>query len=220
MARAFRRKGAAVVGRLDALERAVLVDLLTQTRELLASHQPQPTGDVFTDLVSSIGIPALDDAARPPDMGDEQGAPAEIPGPPAAAVPPTDPALARLLPDANRTDPEAAAEFRRLTEQGLRERKSENLGNAIDLLERVVVGRRKEDTVRLDLGEAQAFVVALTDVRLVLGERLGLRDDGDADRLSELLGAAPAPDDPRTALAAYYEFTTWLQEGLTQALLR
>src|SRR5262249_58708344 len=34
--------------------------------------------------------------------------------------PPEDPVLARLLPDAYRDDPEAAGEFRRFTEQGLR----------------------------------------------------------------------------------------------------
>src|SRR5215471_8482565 len=34
--------------------------------------------------------------------------------------PPADPVLARLLPDAYRDDPEAAGEFRRYTEQGLR----------------------------------------------------------------------------------------------------
>jgi hypothetical protein len=40
-----------------------------------------------------------------------------------AVEPPADPALARLLPDAHRDDGPAAAEFRRYTEGGLRERK-------------------------------------------------------------------------------------------------
>ncbi len=40
---------------------------------------------------------------------------------------PRDPALERLLPPAHREDEAVAAEFRRLTEQGLRERKTANL---------------------------------------------------------------------------------------------
>ena len=62
------------------------------------------------------------------------------------------------------------------------------------------------------------MVIALTDVRLLLGERLGLRTDEDADALQDRLEAAAA-DDPQLHLAAYYDFMTWLQESLTQALM-
>ena len=58
----------------------------------------------------------------------------------------------------------------------------------------------------------------LTDVRLLLGERLGLRTDEDADALQDRLEEA-SPDDPQLDLAAYYDFMTWLQESLAQALL-
>ena len=87
-----------------------------------------------------------------------------------------DPALDRLLPTANRQDDEVAAEFRRLTETGLRQRKAAALETSADLL-------RGDDKLRLDEGEAQAFLKALTDVRLVLGERMGLRTDDDVDVL-------------------------------------
>jgi len=106
-----------------------------------------------------------------------------------------------------------AAEFRRLTEHGLRERKTANLATAI-----AAVLAAEGDKVRLDLEQAQAMVVALTDVRLVLGERLGLRTDDDADALQDRLEAA-SEDDPHLYLAAYYDFMTWLQESLTQALM-
>ena len=106
-----------------------------------------------------------------------------------------------------------AAEFRRLTEQGLRERKAANLATAIEALQAV-----DGDKVRLSLEQAQAMVVALTDVRLLLGERLGLRTDEDADSLQDRLEAA-SEDDPELFLAAYYDFMTWLQESLTQALM-
>ena len=49
--------------------------------------------------------------------------------------------------------------------------------------------------------QAQALVVALTDVRLLLGERLGLRTDDDAEELAQRLDDADQ-DDPAMLLAA------------------
>lgn len=195
MARAFKRKGARFVARLDEDERAVVVGLLEQTHALLAPVPRESTGDAFQDLVSRLGLPRLKDA------GDDT---------PHA---PRDPALERLLPSAHREDPELAAEFRRLTEYGLRERKAANLATAISALH-----DSDGDKVTLDLQQAQATVVALTDVRLLLGERLGLRTDDDADAIQDRLEAA-LEDDPQLYLAAYYDFLTWLQESLIQALM-
>jgi hypothetical protein len=195
VAKAFKRKGAGFVARLDAQEREVVVGLMEQTHELLAPVPRDPTGDPFEDLVSRLGLPRLTDQ----DDEDLQA--------------PRDPALERLLPSAHRQDPELAAEFRRLTEYGLRERKASNLATAILALQDA-----DADKVKLDAKQAQAMVVALTDVRLLLGERLGLRTDDDADDLQDRLEAA-TPDDPRLYLASYYDFLTWLQESLIQALM-
>jgi Domain of unknown function (DUF2017) len=195
VATAFKRKGARFVARLDADEREVVVGLMEQTHELLAPVLRDPTGDPFEDLVSRLGLPRL------ADLGDE------------ALQAPRDPALERLLPSAHRQDPELAAEFRRLTEYGLRERKAANLAVAISALQDA-----DADKVRLDQEQAQAMVVALTDVRLLLGERLGLRTDEDADDLQDRLEAA-SQDDPQLYLAAYYDFLTWLQDSLIQALM-
>ena len=63
-----------------------------------------------------------------------------------------DPALDRLLPTANRQDDEAAAEFRRLTETGLRQRKAAALEAAAETM-------RQEDRLRLD--EAQARITQI-----------------------------------------------------------
>jgi len=195
VARAFKRKGARFVARLDDVEREVVVGLLEQTHELLAPVPREPTGDPFEDLVSGLGLPRLK------DVGDD------------GAQGPRDPALERLLPSAHREDPALAAEFRRLTEYGLRERKAANLATAISALQ-----DSDGDKVRLDQQQAQAMVVALTDVRLFLGERLGLRTDEDADALHDRLEAASEAD-PQLYLAAYYDFLTWLQETLIQALM-
>lgn len=194
MAKAFKRKGNRFVAQLDDVEREVVVGLLQQTQEFLAPVHREPTGDTFDDLVATLGVRPLDDPAITPQA-------------------PPDPALERLLPTANLEDPAIAAEFRRLTEGGLRERKSDNLAMAIAALLAA-----EDDKVRLDHAQAQAMVVALTDVRLLLGERLGLRTDDDADALQDRLEAA-SEDDPQLYLVAYYDFMTWLQESLTQALM-
>jgi len=195
VARAFKRNGARFVARLDDDEREVVAGLLEQTLELLAPVPREATGDPFEDLVARLGLPQLKDA--------QDDTPAA----------PRDPALERLLPSAHRQDPALAAEFRRLTEYGLRERKAANLAMALSALQDC-----DGDKVRLDQDQAQATVVALTDVRLLLGERLGLRTDEDAEGLQEQLDAA-SEDDPQLYLAAYYDFLTWLQESLIQALM-
>ena len=199
MAKAFKRKGGRFVAHLDEDELGVVVGLLEQTQAFLAPAHREPTGDTFDDLVATLGL----------SQPDESGAGAD--------QVPRDPALERLLPTAHRDDPAMAEEFRRLTEHGLRERKTANLATAIAALVARDKGR-DGDKVRLDQEQAQAMVVALTDVRLLLGERLGLRTDEDAEALHERLEAA-SEDDHELYLAAYYDFMTWLQESLTQALL-
>ena len=195
MAKAFKRKGDRFVARLDSLEREVVAGLLEQTRDFLAPAPRAETGDPFDDLVASMGMPSFQEATDPRLEG------------------PRDPALERLLPPAHREDEAVAAEFRRLTEQGLRERKTANLTTAVEAL-RDADG----DKVVLSGAQAQALVVALTDVRLLLGERLGLRTDDDAEELAQRLDDADQ-DDPAMLLAAYYDFMTWLQESLTQSLM-
>ena len=199
MARAFKRKGTRFVARLDEMERDVVVGLLEQTYEFLAPEPREPTSDPFDDLVSRLGMPRLKDAEDA--AGDD------------AAGALRDPAMDRLLPSAHRDDPALSAEFRRLTEHGIREGKAANLATAITAL----LGA-DGDKVRLDQEQAQATVVALTDVRLLLGERLGLRTDEDAEALQDRLERA-SEDDRDLHLAAAYDFLTWLQETLIQALM-
>ena len=124
-----------------------------------------------------------------------------------------DPALDRLLPDAHRGDDAVAAEFRRLTEEGLRQRKSANLDVAMERL-----AAAADDEVALDESQAPAFLMALTDVRLLLGERMGMRTEEDAERLHAAMEVID-DDDPLGYAMAWYDFLTWLQETLTQALM-
>lgn len=192
MATAFRRKGGRLVASFDSDEITVVTHVLELTRAFLAPERPE-TGDPFLDLVAGLGDEA--------DPGE-----------------PSDPALARLLPPASRDDAQQAAEFRRLTEHGLRQRKAATISTAIAALEAATPPR-----VEIDLDQARALAVALTDARLILGERLGLRTDEDSERLHEQLEAALSGEedlDPATVQKmAYYDFLSWVQESVTSAML-
>jgi Domain of unknown function (DUF2017) len=120
---------------------------------------------------------------------------------------PRGPELARLLPAAY-DDEAKAGEFRRLTDLDLRRRKTEALQVLADALR---TGRPH----RLGADDAERWLQALNDLRLVLGVRLDLRDDG-VDPLEQ--AEAAAADDPRRALWVVYDWLTMLQESLLRCL--
>lgn len=207
MAKGFRRKGrgtgATYAARLDDVERSVIVGLLVQVRELLATVEAAApvqavdlTGDEFDRIVAGF------DSAETPGRADPTYA--------------RDPALHRLLPTGTTEDPDLAAQFRARTEQSLVARKVANLDTAIAALGAGTTGQ-----VRLGKPEAVALVVALTDVRLVLADRLGVDTEDDAGRVHDVVaGASPADghDVSFVHAAAVYEFLAWLQETLAEAL--
>jgi hypothetical protein len=212
MARAFLREDDRYVGLLEPTERAVLRGLMEQTRVLL-SPEVESTGDAFDDLVAAMGLslPAGDDPSRTDDDPSRTGDP--VAQGRSGSGPDRDPALDRLLPTAHRGDHEVAAEFRRLTEEGLRQRKSGNLDVALACLSQTDGSR-----VVLDEGQAPAFLTALTDVRLLLGERMGMRTEEDAEALHAAMDDLD-DDDPLGYAMAWYDFLTWLQETLAHALM-
>lgn len=117
---------------------------------------------------------------------------------------PTDPALARLLPDAYGEDPEASRDFRRYTDADLRAGKRAHARAVRDALP------ERGGKVRLTRDDADAWLGALNDLRLVLGTRLHVTEDTDpAD-----LDAA----DPRLQALHVYGWLGWLQESLLGCL--
>jgi hypothetical protein len=178
-----------------------------RTRQGIAATLDEEERDLLSRLFADVAS-LLEDGL--PEDSDPLAAMVGIA--PDARVP-DDPALARLLPTATTEDDELAGQFRRYTEIGLRQRKSANL-------RRAVVTLAATDDVRLDDDTAAAWLTGLTDVRLVLAERLGVRTDEDAEALHEILDGAAGedPDDPRLWLASVYDFLTWLQESLVAAL--
>ena len=82
-----------------------------------------------------------------------------------------DPSHARLFPAGYRDDDEAAAEFTRYTRSGLVDRKAANAAQVSLALD--------EETVRLSPDAAERWLPLLTDLRLVIADRLGIRADDD-----------------------------------------
>lgn len=216
MARGFKIRRVTIDGtkqlryaaRLDAAERALVSGLMDQVAELIGApispaEPADGSADEFDAIVGRLGMGAEQTTEAAEGSRGER---------PSHVVGEEDPAIRRLFPIANRTDPEAAAEFARLSEGGLRQRKYENLLRAAALV-------NQAGPIELTPADAQALLVALTDVRVVLGERMGLRTDSDAAALDGLT-AELDESDPRLHFILVYDFLTWLQESLASVLLR
>jgi hypothetical protein len=187
----FRRTTRGVSARFTSGQAGILRNLVAQVAELVGgpgAAEPPPAGGPAEPGVD----PSLDLAAM-----------LSMDGP---AAPPEDPVLARLLPDAYGDDPEAAGEFRRYTELGLRSGKVAAARTVLATLP------SRGGRVRLSAGDAEAWLRSLNDVRLALGVVLGITEDYEHE-FGEL-----DPDDPRGAYLQVYDWLTFLQETLVRAL--
>jgi hypothetical protein len=161
--------------------------------------------EVEVALLLSLAGQMVDFVAPAPS--DDEDPLAAIVGIDPLATTPDDPALKRLLPDAYADDAEAAGEFRRFTERGLREAKAEH-ARTVGLAMRA--GGEHFDVT----GDAiPAWLGFLNDTRLTLGTRLEITEDNHAEL--EML----PDDDPRAALFQVYDWLTFLQESIVQRLL-
>jgi len=217
------------VARLDAEERAVLAGIASEVAVLLGAQPFRTAGRLRATAPRNEKGSAKGDAVGAPagDAGEgEEPPPLHVLGfawqRPVEA--PTDPAVRRLLPDASE-DPEQAAEFRRLTDADLRARKIAGLRTWWHALR--TPGGRYGDAVAVTVAEAPAVAAAMTDVRLVLADRLGIRTDEDGERVyAELQAPEPDPDAPggeaasvRRAFVGVYAMLSELQETLVGAML-
>lgn len=124
---------------------------------------------------------------------------------------PSDPALARLLPDAlAEADEEERQAHRALTEDALTATKLDDARRALAALQ--------STQVTLPHEEAPAFARALNDVRLVLSTRLGIASEEDARRVHAVDDWRRAADVEST-MALLYNFTSWLLETLMDEML-
>ena len=187
------RKSDRVIATFTGFEADLLRSLASQMVELLRNERAEPaapTADAFEALMSEFS---------------------------GAATPPEDPVLARLFPTAYVDDEEAASDFRRFTEGGLRDGKAASSGLIIDTLEDAgLPPELTEDGLVIDVEltrtEAETWMRAFTDVRLALATRLGV-EAGDEDYWHSL-----PDDDPRAQAHDIYEWVGYLQETLVEAL--
>jgi hypothetical protein len=123
----------------------------------------------------------------------------------------SDPAVKRLLPDARSDDREAgSAQFRQLAQEDIRQEKIADLQRAYALLQ--------SGSLMLNQKEAEAFSRALNQVRLVLSSRLNIETERDAERVHHV-GSVEQATDVESYMALLYNFVSWLQETLMQALI-
>jgi hypothetical protein len=213
MARCFLRVARGLSAGLEAGERSVIAQVAQECADLIRVDLGVPAPD------EGRSTAALDAAADSEDP--LQRLEAELASDRTGSEP-HDPAVRRLFPPAVRDDPERAAEFRRLSQSSLVRDKIEALECVVSTLDRVPMASA---SVLIDEGEAALWLRALADMRLVLAERMGIRSDSDLDALRLLrdndLEPETSPEDTEAGLdylATVYEFLSWLQETLIDAL--
>ncbi|MEU5715580.1 DUF2017 domain-containing protein [Streptomyces sp. NPDC020403] len=182
--------GAAVA--LDEVEIAILRSLAVQLLELIGpGDQPADGEDPLAALFAE--------------------------GP---SEPPTDPALARLFPEAYGDEDkelrEASAEFRRFTENDLRTRKREDALVVVRTLDALGPVGDGGAVLTLTADQCRNWLGSLNDLRLTIGTRLEVsdEDDGQDGSLYRL------PDsDPRKPMVMAYLWLGALQETLVETLM-
>jgi len=188
-----RRRGGGAVATFTGFEADLLRSLASQLVELLRNEVAAPSAgeDPLEQLLDFTG----------------------------PTTEPDDPVLARLFQTAYPHDEEAAGEFRRFTEGGLRDAKARGAVRIIDTLEEAgLPSELGEDgvvvDVELDSGDAVTWMKSFTDIRLALATRLEV-EEGDEDYWATL-----PDDDPRAHVYDIYPWVGYLQETLVEALSR
>lgn len=205
-------------------ERFYLVQIAGEVIELLGQdHMVAPDQDDAAggEQDPTRGAPEV----RVPDLPQLNRVLAGLSGEPFTDVP-TDPAVRRLVPDAS-LDPEVAAEFRKFTDGDIREAKVTRLVNFASALMEATPSRDEDEHVEFAVSrqDAAEVAMALTDIRLVLGDRLELVNDDSTEELHEFLERTAAvedlaeEDERRYLLGMLFALSGYLQESLVECLL-
>lgn len=244
-----RRRDGRVAFDLDLVHAGVVAEALEQTRAVLTDDLPDaaagsPGSTDATGAAGSTGSAGDQPAGDPDDEFDAivsrlggVGGPDERvlggEGSEEAEALRDDPVVRRLLPDAFLDDPEASAEFRRLSADTVRGRK---VGAIDTVLEDLEAMRQQEGGVVVEAERAAAWLTALNDARLALGTLLAVSEDDDLQAeldayeqqmvAEQLSGTPHEPDEASTerALRAYriavYDFLSALLDMVVRALDR
>ena len=165
-----------VVLRVDQVERGLLMSVARQVMDLVEPAEASPDQD---PLAAQLGW--VDG-----DVGISD-----------------DPAVARLLPDAY-DDPDDAREFRRFTENDLRQSKLQHAMTVVEEIER--------SGEKVAVTSTDSWLGLLNDARIAIGTRIQISEDNH-EELAEL-----PDDDPRSGLFHVYDWLTFLQESLVRCM--
>lgn len=178
--RLFTGRAGTFSARFEPTEATMLADLVGQVRTLLAQRRNLEPVDSLAKLTGlNVGPSTV----------------------------PSDPAVARLLPDFYRDDPELSAGMRMLREPEVLAAKDD----AAEVLLRTLPAAG--GPVQLTETTARSWLVALNDVRLVFGVRLAITDDDDPPL------SASDRHSPEHAMYVTYRWLSMVQQSLTDALL-
>lgn len=165
-----------VVLRVDDVERGLLMSVARQVMDLVQPAEVSPDQD---PLAAQLGW--VDG-----DVGISD-----------------DPAVARLLPDAY-DDPEDARDFRRFTENDLRQSKMQHALTVVEEIER--------SGEKVSVTSTDSWLRLLNDARIAIGTRIQISENNH----EELAGLPD--DDPRSGLFHVYDWLTFLQESLVRCM--
>ncbi|WP_030748831.1 DUF2017 domain-containing protein [Streptomyces sp. NRRL F-5135] len=179
--------------------------------------------EVEISILRSLAVQLLEliGPGEEPAQGEDPLAALFAEGP---SEPPSDPALARLFPDAY-GDPDApdeddeelrgySAEFRRFTENDLRGRKREDGLAMVRTLDSLSTAGEGGAVLKLTPEDCLHWLGALNDLRLTIGTRLDVSDEDEGGELYRL------PDsDPRKPMVMAYLWLGALQETLVETLM-
>ena len=175
----------AILLRMTPNERAILRALVDDLRTIVGDETPTP------------GLWEADD---PPPAPRPDADAAEDGEGDTSAWAETDPVIARLYPDVRPDDPAWSAGFRDLVRGDLDDARREHIAAVEASL----------DARTIDDADAEAWLHVLNDLRLVLGTRLGVIDDGD--------DASFDPEDPDAAAKVVYAYTGFLEAQFIDVL--
>ncbi|NKB91552.1 MAG: DUF2017 family protein [Candidatus Nanopelagicales bacterium] len=165
-----------VVLRVDDVERGLLMSVARQVMDLVQPAEASPDQDPLAAQVGWVeGDVGISD----------------------------DPAVARLLPDAY-DDPEDARDFRRFTENDLRQAKMQHAMTVVEEIER--------SGEKVSVASTDSWLGLLNDARIAVGTRIQISEDNH----EELAGLPD--DDPRAGLFHVYDWLTFLQESLVRCM--
>lgn len=192
-------KGGGAAIALDEIEISILRSLAVQLLELIGPGDPEPEPDA--DPLAAL-FAASDGPTEPP----------------------SDPALARLFPDAYggpETAPGAdteelrahSGEFRRFTENDLRTRKRDDALAVVHSLNGLTPAGDGAAVLELTGELPLRWLGALNDLRLTIAARLEITEDDESAVLFRL-----PDDDPRKPMVMAYLWLGGLQETLIETL--